>query len=76
LFTRKKEEAGGKAGAGHGHSQFKVVSNKRNSLLATDGHPAGWVNRTMEKEAEALKGSEWRSDAYVVLFCDALVVSC
>jgi len=60
-------------GNGHGHSQFKVVSNKRNSLLVTDGHPAGWVNRTMEKEVEALKGSEWRSDAYVIFFCDGLV---
>ena len=63
----------GNGGHGHGHSQFKVVSNKRNSLLATDGHPAGWVNRTTEKEAEALKGSEWRSDAYVFFFCDGLV---
>jgi hypothetical protein len=58
-------KAGGAGGHGHGHSQFKVVSNKRNSLLATDGHPAGRVNRTTEKQEEALKGSEWRSDAYV-----------
>lgn len=44
-------------------SHFKVVSNKRDSLLSTAGHPAGWVNRTAEKDELALHGNEWRSDA-------------
>jgi hypothetical protein len=48
----------GAGGHGHGHLHFKVVLNKWNSLLATDGHPAGWVNQTTEKEEKELKGSE------------------
>jgi hypothetical protein len=46
-------------------SQFKVVSNKRNSLLATKGHPAGWANRANDKAdfVQASDGS-WRSNAY------------
>jgi hypothetical protein len=66
MFKRKKDEASVKGG--EKHSQFKVVSNKRNSVLSTTGHPAGWVNRTTEKEEEATKGKEWRSEAYVVVF--------
>lgn len=34
----------------HSNSQFKVVSNKRNTLLASEGRSAGWVNRTAEKQ--------------------------
>ena len=60
LFTRKKDEAGK---TDHGASHFKVVSNKRNSLLSTAGHPTGWVNRTAEKDEEAKRGDEWRSEA-------------
>ena len=44
-------------------SQFKVVVDKRNSLLFGEGHPAGWVNRIAEKETAAERGTEWRSDA-------------
>jgi hypothetical protein len=38
------------ARSGSSSSNFKVVSNKRNSLLANAGHPSGWVNRLDEKE--------------------------
>lgn len=61
LFKRKKE--GGSMKSSGSSSQFKVVSNKRNSILGNTGHPAGWVNRTAEKEQLAAKGSEWRSEA-------------
>lgn len=44
-------------------AQFKVVTDKRDSLLANAGHPTGWVNRLAEKEKLADKGTEWRSDA-------------
>ncbi|KAF8874992.1 hypothetical protein BD779DRAFT_1450453 [Infundibulicybe gibba] len=64
LFQRKKEEASIKSS--ERASQFKVVSNKRNSILSTTGHPAGWVNRTAEKDEAAITGHEWRSEAYVV----------
>ena len=47
----------------HHKSQFKIVANKRESLLSNAGNPAGWVNRTAEKEELATHGSEWRSDA-------------
>ncbi|KAF9457296.1 hypothetical protein BDZ94DRAFT_1326382 [Collybia nuda] len=66
LFKRKKEEASVKSHE-RGASQFKVVSNKRNSLLSTAGHPAGWVNRTAEKDDLAAKGTEWRSDAFTIV---------
>ncbi|KAF7967775.1 hypothetical protein HWV62_33189 [Athelia sp. TMB] len=39
-------------------SQFKVVHNKRNSILSNSGHPAGWVNRTTEREDAAVKGQD------------------
>jgi hypothetical protein len=56
-------------------SQFKVVSNKRNSILANAGHPSGWVNRVDEKEKIAKQvpagesnttGETWRSQAFDV----------
>ncbi|KAF5368710.1 hypothetical protein D9615_010299 [Tricholomella constricta] len=72
LFKRKKEEVSTKPSTssstlGASHSQFKVVSNKRNSLLSSAGHPAGWVNRTAEKEELAEKGEEWRSEAFTIV---------
>jgi hypothetical protein len=66
LFERKKEEASIKS-ADSTRSHFKVVTNKRNSLLATQGHPAGWVNRTAEAEKSVGTGDEWRSDAFTVV---------
>ncbi|KXN83435.1 hypothetical protein AN958_01449 [Leucoagaricus sp. SymC.cos] len=65
LFQNKKEEASVKRA--EKHSQFKVVSNKRDSILA-QGHPAGWVNLTEEREKAAVHGHEWRSEAYVIFF--------
>ncbi|KAE9410064.1 hypothetical protein BT96DRAFT_953289 [Gymnopus androsaceus JB14] len=55
-------------------SQFKVVSNKRNSILANAGHPSGWVNRLDEKEktikevpaGENITGETWKSKAFDV----------
>jgi hypothetical protein len=69
LFTRKKEPSEqaslkSKSGEHHHKSQFKIVANKRESLLSNAGNPAGWVNRTAEKEELATQGSEWRSDAF------------
>ncbi|KXN83436.1 hypothetical protein AN958_01450 [Leucoagaricus sp. SymC.cos] len=61
LFQNKKEEASVKRA--EKHSQFKVVSNKRDSILA-QGHPAGWVNLTEEREKAAVHGHEWRSEAF------------
>jgi hypothetical protein len=49
------------------HSQFKVVSNKRDSLLSDVGNPAGWVNRSAEKEAKVQQGHGWRSEAFNIV---------
>jgi hypothetical protein len=65
LFQSKKEEASIKSGDSRSH--FKVVTNKRNSLLASQGHPAGWVNRTAEVEKTVATGNEWRSDAFTIV---------
>ncbi|KDQ28505.1 hypothetical protein PLEOSDRAFT_1077308 [Pleurotus ostreatus PC15] len=62
LFERKQEEASIKSH--EKNSQFKVVSNKRDSVLANTGHVA--VNRTAEREEKAVQGTEWRSEAYVL----------
>jgi hypothetical protein len=67
IFSRKKEEAASVKTSEKG-SQFKVVADKRQSLLANQGHPAGWVNRTAEREEKVGQGYEWRSEAYVFLF--------
>ncbi|KAF9488921.1 hypothetical protein BDN71DRAFT_1456787 [Pleurotus eryngii] len=65
LFKRKQEEASVKSH--EKSSQFKVVSNKRDSVLANTGHPAGWVNRTAEREEKAVQGTEWRSEAFSIV---------
>jgi len=50
---------------GASSSQFKVVSNKRNSILANKGHPAGWVNRANDKsDYKDGKQEGWKSDAF------------
>ncbi|KAF5341441.1 hypothetical protein D9758_014751 [Tetrapyrgos nigripes] len=46
------------------HSQFKVVSNKRNSILANAGRPEGWANRMAEKEKLVDEGEGWKSKAF------------
>ena len=63
LFTRKKEPTESVLKPGEHKPQFKIVANKRESLLSNTGNPAGWVNRTAEKEELATHGTEWRSDA-------------
>lgn len=65
LFAKKKDDASTTTSASK--SQFKVVHNKRNSLLSSTGHPSGWVNRTTEREDMADKGKDWRSDAFAII---------
>ncbi|KAG6908916.1 hypothetical protein DXG01_002797 [Tephrocybe rancida] len=70
IFKLKKEEGAGsiKSSATSGsQSQFKVVADKRQSILSTEGHPAGWVNRTQEKAELATSGDDWRSDAFTIV---------
>ncbi|KIJ58511.1 hypothetical protein HYDPIDRAFT_171253 [Hydnomerulius pinastri MD-312] len=67
LFKRQKEEQKEHSiRTTESKSQFKVVHNKRASIIDT-GHPAGWVNRTTEREDKATVGKDWRSEAAPVL---------
>lgn len=67
MFQRKKDEAASvKSKANDSHAQFKVVS-KRDSVIVNAGHPSGWINRTAEREESALKGTEWRSEAFSIV---------
>ncbi len=59
MFKRKSSEEHPEPTESH----FKVIVDKRNSILSREGHPAGWVNRIAEKETIAERGTEWRSDA-------------
>src|ERR1700678_3653621 len=60
--------------SGEHKSQFKIIVDKRESLLSNAGNPAGWVNRTTDREEMAVHGSEWRSDAeFLLLFIDFLL---
>ncbi|KAG6809329.1 hypothetical protein H0H92_000666 [Tricholoma furcatifolium] len=67
MFRSRKEkedrEAASTMTTSTSHSQFKVVADKRQSILSTEGHPAGWINRTQEKAQMAREGEGWRSDA-------------
>jgi len=64
LFKRKKEETASlKTSESKAH--FKVVHNKRASMIDA-GHPSGWVNRTTEREEKATRGKEWRSEAFSI----------
>ncbi|KAH7884057.1 hypothetical protein F5I97DRAFT_2046740 [Phlebopus sp. FC_14] len=62
LFKRHKDESQGSLKAAETRSHFKVVHNKRASIIDT-GHPAGWVHRTTEREEKAATGKDWRSEA-------------
>ncbi|KAJ3562734.1 hypothetical protein NP233_g9389 [Leucocoprinus birnbaumii] len=62
MFQHKKKDTESKIEEKPKH--FKVVANKRDSLLAPVGHPSGWVNLTDEREKAAVRGEEWRSDAF------------
>jgi hypothetical protein len=73
LFKRKQSESHSVKSSERG-SHFKVVASKRHSLLATTGHPTGWVNRTSELEETAEKGKQWRSETYVEIQQAYLVV--
>jgi folate-dependent phosphoribosylglycinamide formyltransferase PurN len=64
LFQRKKDEASAKST--NSTSQFKVVSNKRDSIVQA-GHPTGWVNRTTEKADAAMTGEAWHSPAFNIV---------
>ncbi|KAG2135159.1 hypothetical protein DEU56DRAFT_401150 [Suillus clintonianus] len=61
LFKHKKDESAS-IKTSESKSHFKVVHNKRSSMIQ-EGHPAGWVNRTTEREEKAKEGKEWRSEA-------------
>ncbi|KAF5347588.1 hypothetical protein D9756_010708 [Leucocoprinus leucothites] len=62
LKEHKKKEAEIKEG--EKTSQFKIVANKRDSILAPVGHPRGWIHLTEEREKAAVHGTEWRSEAF------------
>ena len=65
MFQRKKQESASiksKAESEKG-SHFKIVSRRDSALLPDKGHPAGWINRTQEREDAAVRGGDWRSDA-------------
>lgn len=65
MFSEKKE--GSSLKSGESKSQFKIIADKRNSLLVNQGSPAGWVNRTAEMEKVASQGNEWRSEAFQIV---------
>ncbi|KAF9473113.1 hypothetical protein BDN70DRAFT_937687, partial [Pholiota conissans] len=58
IFTRQSSHKRDTSSAtsSESKSQFKIVADKRDSLLAGEGHPAGWINRTEEIKAKARSG--------------------
>ncbi|KAG2338803.1 hypothetical protein BDR05DRAFT_951623 [Suillus weaverae] len=65
LFKHKKDESAS-IKTSESKSHFKVVHNKRASMIQV--HPAaGWVNRTTEREEKAKEGKEWRSEAFSIV---------
>lgn len=65
LFKHKKDESSS-IKTSESKSHFKVVHNKRASMIQV-GHPSGWVNRTTEREEKAKEGKEWRSEAFSIV---------
>ena len=64
MFQRNKEQAESvKSKADERGSHFKVVSRRDSALIPDKGHPAGWINRTQERQEAAHRGDDWRSDA-------------
>ncbi|KAF5393156.1 hypothetical protein D9757_001352 [Collybiopsis confluens] len=75
-FKRRKDDTvstASMARSSSSASQFKVISNKRNSILANTGHPAGWVNRVDEKDKlikqspsgeKVAGGDTWKTKAF------------
>lgn len=63
--TRSRDATESSTSITGGGSQFKAVLNKRNSLLANKGHPAGWVNRANDKTDFHTDGEQgWKTDAF------------
>ena len=69
LFAKKKEDSSTAATKGHSgssKSQFKIIHNKRDSVLS-EGHPSGWVGRgRAESNKKRDSSSSWRSDAFTI----------
>lgn len=65
LFKRKKEETQSLKTT-ESKAQFKVVHNKRASIVEA-GTPAGWVNRVSEHQEKATTGDDWRSEAFNIV---------
>ncbi|KAJ7462398.1 hypothetical protein FB451DRAFT_1495522 [Mycena latifolia] len=67
LGDRNKEDVSSVVSSAASASQFKVVVNKRNSLLPAAGSPAGWVNRTAAKDARAVQEEKWCLAAFDIV---------
>jgi len=67
LFKHKTDEASMRSA--ESKSKFKIVTDKRNSMIAQDaGHSnVGMLHKVEEKKVEAGRGNEWRSDAFTVV---------
>jgi hypothetical protein len=65
LFKHKTDEASMKSA--ETKSKFKIVTDKRNSMLADAGHGDGYLNQAMQKKEVAAAGNEWRSEAFNVV---------
>lgn len=72
MFQRKKDEAesvksGAQSKKEERNAQFKIVSKRDSEILQGKGHPSGWVNRTQERSEAAVRGEEWRSEAFNIV---------
>ncbi|KAG7087026.1 hypothetical protein E1B28_013005 [Marasmius oreades] len=67
-FKRSPSLSSRDASVSTSHSQFKVVSNKRNSILGDAAHAGGWVSKVAEKEKLIEKsdsgGGTWKSEVF------------
>lgn len=63
----KKSDAASTKSSKEGGGQFKIVAKRDSTLLPDQGHPSGWVNRQQERADAAVKGSEWRSEAFNIV---------
>ncbi|KAG7443718.1 uncharacterized protein BT62DRAFT_971879 [Guyanagaster necrorhizus] len=62
VFRKRMQET--KSTSSRSTSHFKIVANQRDSMLASEGSPEGWVRRTAERENMVVSGEGWRSDAF------------
>lgn len=64
---------GARSASTHSTSQFKVVADKRQSILSDVGNPAGWVNRSADIDANKVASTRgagdraWASDAFNIV---------